>query len=224
MNPVGDDLVLFDAGYGIGSELLQLRPELLLEQITLPSAPYPVNTQLGIDDLNFCDIGATSLESLEAVVFASFFTLAGVGLELGHLVEVGVLALAVSIARIGGKLVAAEIGMRFAGVPRNVRRYPNLAIPHGILPEGQSMVGVLGLSADGLAFDTPDGKPVHCIVLLATPESQRDRHLQVIAGLARLGDRDPALRDALFGAASPAHAHDVLHAESAESFNYYLTE
>jgi hypothetical protein len=46
----------------------------------------------------------------------------------------------------------------------------------------------------------------------------------VIASLSRLVSRDPVLRDELFNAASPAHAHDVLHAERAESFNYYLTE
>ena len=85
------------------------------------------------------------------------------------------------------------------------------------------MVGVMGLSSIGLELGAPDGKKVHCIVLLATPESQRDRHLQVISSLARLVNRDPELRDELFAADSPAHAHDVLHAERAEDFNYYLT-
>ncbi len=44
-----------------------------------------------------------------------------------------------------------------------------LAIPHGELPEGYPMVGVMGLSRRGLPFSTPDGRPVHCVVLLASP-------------------------------------------------------
>jgi mannitol/fructose-specific phosphotransferase system IIA component (Ntr-type) len=61
------------------------------------------------------------------------------------------------------------------------------------------------------------------MVLLATPESQRDRHLQVMAGLTRMVSRDPLIRRQLFSAESPAHAHDVLHAEETEDFNYYLS-
>jgi Kef-type K+ transport system membrane component KefB/mannitol/fructose-specific phosphotransferase system IIA component (Ntr-type) len=295
------------------------------------------------------EIGAASLDNMETAVFAGFFTLAGIGLELDHLGEAGPLALAVVAARFAGKMLASWIGMRIAGATKLVRRYlglallpqagvavglivvvqsdpamasiapllltvglssviinelvgsitahialkhsgdsgkdrprlmdfieeqhiltrlagiskeeaiarladlmirnhhlkvdrsaflqtilqreaqastcvgDGLAIPHGILPEGESMVGVMGLSSSGLDLDAPDGGKVHCIVLLATPESQRDRHLQVIASLARLVDRDPTLRDELFAANSPAHAHDVLHAERAEAFNYYLT-
>lgn len=99
-----------------------------------------------------------------------------------------------------------------------------LAIPHGILPEGQAMYGVMGISARGLEFDTPDGRPVHCMVLLATPQSQRERHLEVIAALARAIGRDPSIQEQLFNAETPAHAYEVLHAEEAVDFNYYLNE
>lgn len=99
-----------------------------------------------------------------------------------------------------------------------------LAIPHGILPDGERMYGVMGISARGLPFDTPDGVPVHCVVLLATPQSQRERHLEVIAALARAIGRDPAIQGQLFNAETPAHAYEILHAEEAEDFNYYLSE
>lgn len=97
-----------------------------------------------------------------------------------------------------------------------------LAIPHGILPEGDRMYGVMGLNREGLPFETPDGKPVHCMVLLATPESQRERHLEVIAALARAVGRDKIIQEQLFNAKTPAHAYEILHAEESESFNYYL--
>ncbi|HUX12561.1 MAG TPA: PTS sugar transporter subunit IIA [Spirochaetia bacterium] len=99
-----------------------------------------------------------------------------------------------------------------------------LAIPHGILPEGEEMCGVMGISREGMPFDTPDGIPVHCMVLLATPESQRERHLEVIAALARAIGRDHNIQEQLFNAETPAHAYEILHAEEAADFNYYLTE
>ena len=48
-----------------------------------------------------------------------------------------------------------------------------------------SLVGVMALSREGLGFETPDGRPVHCLVLLGTAPEERARHLQVLAALAR---------------------------------------
>jgi mannitol/fructose-specific phosphotransferase system IIA component (Ntr-type) len=98
-----------------------------------------------------------------------------------------------------------------------------LAIPHGALDEGDNIAGVMALSRHGLEFDTPDGKPVHCMVLLATPEDQRDRHLEVLGVLARVIGSDRIIRQELFGAESAAHAFDILHAEEQE-FNPFLEE
>jgi fructose PTS system EIIBC or EIIC component len=97
-----------------------------------------------------------------------------------------------------------------------------LAVPHGILPAGHPMVGVMALSREGLAFETPDGRPVHCMVLLGTSPEERDRHLQVLAALARTIGGDPVFQDQLFIASSAAHACDVLHGEESEDFNYFL--
>ncbi len=91
-----------------------------------------------------------------------------------------------------------------------------LAIPHARVPEGR-MLGVMGLSREGLRFPTPDGKPVHCMVLLATPEGEEDRHLAVLAALARTVGSDRAAQEELFGAKSPAHAYDLLHAGEARA-------
>lgn len=100
----------------------------------------------------------------------------------------------------------------------------NLAVPHGILEEGETMVGAMGISKEGLDFETPDGEPVHCMVLLATPASQRERHLEVLAALARAIGSETQVKRSLFAAKSPAHAYEVLHAEEAETFNYFLED
>ena len=99
-----------------------------------------------------------------------------------------------------------------------------LAIPHGELPECQEMFGVMGISRDGLDFETPDQQPVHCMVLLATPPEQRQRHLEVLAALAQTIGLDPEIKHRLFNAESAAHAYDVLHAKDAVGFNRYLDE
>lgn len=97
-----------------------------------------------------------------------------------------------------------------------------LAVPHGILPDSERMIGVMALSAEGLAFKTPDDKPVHCLVLLATPGNERDRHLQVLSMLAGTIGLDPEMAQRLYNSDSPAHAYELLHGKRAEGFNYFL--
>ncbi len=100
-----------------------------------------------------------------------------------------------------------------------------LAIPHGEIEVGEGILGVMGISREGLDFPTPDGRPVHCVVLLATPPSQRTRHLEVLAAFARAIGADRAVRDQLYHARTPAHAYEILHAEEeAEDFNVFLEE
>ncbi len=97
-----------------------------------------------------------------------------------------------------------------------------LAVPHAILPAGHPMVGVMGLSKSGLAFETPDDRPVHCVVLLASSMDESMRHLQILATLARTIGTDPTMQDRLFNASSPAHAAEILHGEESEDFNVFL--
>ncbi len=100
-----------------------------------------------------------------------------------------------------------------------------LAVPHARVSASSSVVGVMGISPTGLRVPTPDGKPLHCVVLLATPEGQEDRHLRVLAALAQVVGGSPDLRVALYAASSPAEAFSVLHAgEAAQDFNYFLDE
>lgn len=100
-----------------------------------------------------------------------------------------------------------------------------LMIPHGNVADSEDdVVGVMGISAAGLPFATPDDRPVQAIVLLATPSGQRDRHLEVLAAFAKAIGGDRNVREQLYRASSPAHAYGILHAESAEVFNYFLED
>lgn len=99
-----------------------------------------------------------------------------------------------------------------------------LMIPHAILPEGNDIKGVLGLSSEGLELDAPDGRVVHAVLLLATPESDRRRHLEVLSAFATAITRDTNFREQLYHARSPAHAYDVLHHDDQEDLNYFLED
>lgn len=99
-----------------------------------------------------------------------------------------------------------------------------LAVPHGSLTSGDAICGAMGISREGLGFETPDGRPVHCVVVLATPDNERDRHLEVLAALARAIGSDPTIQRQLFDCKSPAHAYEILHAEESEDFNYWLED
>lgn len=99
-----------------------------------------------------------------------------------------------------------------------------LMIPHAILDEGEEFTGILGISSKGLDLGAPDGRPVHAILLLATPETERKRHLEVLAAFARAITGDVNLREQLYHARSAAHAYDVLHADEAEDINYFIED
>jgi len=99
-----------------------------------------------------------------------------------------------------------------------------LMIPHVILGEGDNIKGVLGLSAKGIDLNAPDGRLIHAVLLLATPESQRERHLEILAAFASAITRDANFSEQLYHARSAAHAYDVLHHEDQEDLNYFLED
>ena len=99
-----------------------------------------------------------------------------------------------------------------------------LMIPHAFLDEVEDVKGVLGLSSKGLDMGAPDGRLVHAVLLLATPEVERTRHLGIISTFASEFTKDINLREQLYHARSAAHAYEVLHADNLEELNYFLED
>jgi len=100
-----------------------------------------------------------------------------------------------------------------------------LAIPHARIDVSDSIVGAMGISSDGLRIKTPDGQRVHCMILLLTPESERDRHLEVLSTFARAIGRDRIIQQQLYHVDTPAHAYELLHADvESEDFNYFIED
>ena len=99
-----------------------------------------------------------------------------------------------------------------------------LMVPHAELPEGHRVTGILGVSSKGLNLGAPDGLPIHAILLLATPKTDRKKHLEILAAFASAITRDVNLREQLYHARSAAHAYDVLHADEAADINYFIED
>ncbi|MEL7368880.1 MAG: PTS sugar transporter subunit IIA [Myxococcota bacterium] len=99
-----------------------------------------------------------------------------------------------------------------------------LMMPHGRVEMGDEFAGVVGLSQKGFQWDAPDGRPIHAIVVLATPERQRDRHLEVLASFAQAISSERNIKEQLYHAHTAAHAYEILHADESEDFNYFLED
>ncbi len=99
-----------------------------------------------------------------------------------------------------------------------------LFVPHAEIEGVTRLCGVMAVSESGLDLPTPDGQPVHCIVLLVIPPQERQRHVQVQAALARSIGSDPGIRSLVFHADTPAHVCEILHAEEFEDYNTFLEE
>jgi MFS superfamily sulfate permease-like transporter/mannitol/fructose-specific phosphotransferase system IIA component (Ntr-type) len=95
-----------------------------------------------------------------------------------------------------------------------------LMIPHGTISDECPLMGGMAISNEGWDFHAEDGKRVHCVVLLATPDDQASHHLAVLAAFARLFISQVDLRDRLIAAKTPTEAYNLLFGEGAETINY----
>jgi mannitol/fructose-specific phosphotransferase system IIA component (Ntr-type) len=90
-----------------------------------------------------------------------------------------------------------------------------IAFPHGKLDNLECLVGALGHSPAGLAFDSLDGKPTHLVFVLVTPASSPSMHLEALSRLSRLF-RDAGFRQRLSQAADGATMYRTIVEEDAK--------
>ena len=60
-----------------------------------------------------------------------------------------------------------------------------IAIPHSRHASVSQLVGTVGLSAGGVAFDAIDGEPVHIVVLLVSPQDRPGDHLRALENVVQ---------------------------------------
>ena len=89
-----------------------------------------------------------------------------------------------------------------------------VAIPHGKARSVDRMAAAVGVSPEGLEFESEDGQPVHLLVLFVSPENATTQHVRVLANISRLL-KEESVRRTLREAKSPEAFMAAL--QSAES-------
>jgi mannitol/fructose-specific phosphotransferase system IIA component (Ntr-type) len=100
----------------------------------------------------------------------------------------------------------------------------DLVVPHAIIEGGPMIRGVIGVSHKGIDFKAIDGKPVHIVVLIATPEGHYDQHLHALAAIAKIFGQDPEIKNRIVKAKTVAEVHEILQTSHADTANVYLEE
>lgn len=61
-----------------------------------------------------------------------------------------------------------------------------VAIPHGKARSVDRMAAAIGVSQEGIEFESEDGQPAHLLVLFVSPENATTQHVKVLANFSRL--------------------------------------
>ncbi len=84
-----------------------------------------------------------------------------------------------------------------------------IAIPHGKCTGVRELVMAVGISPQGIDFDSIDGKDANIIVLLVSPQDRTGPHIQALARISRLM-LDENFRSELQQAASAEKVYELI--------------
>ena len=87
-----------------------------------------------------------------------------------------------------------------------------LAIPHGKSTCVRELAMAIGKPATPMDFSAIDQKPVHMIVLLASPVDRTSDHIQALAKISRLMT-NAEFRDRVYGAESAAEMYELFQSQ-----------
>lgn len=62
----------------------------------------------------------------------------------------------------------------------------DIAVPHGNCESVRGVVGAIGISRAGIAYDALDKQPVHLVFMMLCNPSETERHLEVLRDLASI--------------------------------------
>ena len=90
-----------------------------------------------------------------------------------------------------------------------------IAIPHGKCKGVKDLVMAMGISRQGIDFQSIDDKPVYIIVLLVSPIDRTGPHIQALARISRLM-LDEEFKNKLQNAASAQELYELINEKEAE--------
>lgn len=97
---------------------------------------------------------------------------------VGRLCELGRISLDASDEILPAILAREKLGS--TGIGRGV------AIPHAKHPSVRHAVGIIGFAANGIDFESLDGKLVNTVVLLLSPPDRPNEHLRALAWIMKV--------------------------------------
>lgn len=59
----------------------------------------------------------------------------------------------------------------------------SIGIPHALISSFHGSVGVIGISREGIDYDSLDKAPVHVVFMILGAESETERHIQILKQL-----------------------------------------
>jgi mannitol/fructose-specific phosphotransferase system IIA component (Ntr-type) len=108
------------------------------------------------------------------------------------------------LARLAAPLAKVRPDLDAAAITRELVRRENesstaiadgIAIPHARPERGDDVTATFGRAPEGVDFDSIDGRPTTVFVVLVSPVSQPERHVQWLSHVARvLSDADTRRR------------------------------
>lgn len=93
-----------------------------------------------------------------------------------------------------------------------------IALPHAQVEGLEEAVAAVGLSRQGVPFQTADGRPAQIIVLLVIPKKAVQQHIRTLAGIARLLNYEE-MRESLLAARTESEFVATIREEEAKEFS-----
>lgn len=92
-----------------------------------------------------------------------------------------------------------------------------VAIPHCCVDIINETVVSLGISKEGIDFNSIDGKPTHLVILLVTPKNKTKMHIKTLAEIAKLLNHEES-RKRLVNASSAEETLRIIREEEQEDY------
>jgi len=92
-----------------------------------------------------------------------------------------------------------------------------IAIPHCCVDLINETVVALGISREGIEFDSIDGRPTHLIILLVTPKNKTKMHIKTLAEIAKLLNHE-ASKKRLMEVSTPSEVLETIKEEEKQDY------
>ena len=87
-----------------------------------------------------------------------------------------------------------------------------LALPHGKIEEATGLLMAMGISRQGIEYDSLDGEPVHVVLMVFAEAGNPGPHIEALAEISRLFSM-PGFTAKIKDAATPAEVLEIIGQE-----------